>query len=52
MGEWKIVGGQKSGKMENILVCLVGGVEKQEGEKLFCLVGEKNGRMKNVIYIN
>ena len=34
------------------LVCLVGGVEKLEGGKLFCLVGEKNGRMKNVIYIN
>ena len=45
------------------LVCLVGGVEKWEGGKLFCLekweggklfclVGEKNGRMKNVIYIN
>ena len=33
-------------------VCLVGGVEKWEGEKLFYLVGEKNGRMKNVIYIN
>ena len=35
-----------------LLVCLVGGVEKWEGGKLFCLVGEKNGRMKNVIYIN
>ena len=34
------------------LVSLVGGVEKWEGGKLFCLVGEKNGRMKNVIYIN
>ena len=34
------------------LVCLVGGVEKWEGEKLFCLIREKNGRMKNVIYIN
>ena len=52
VGEWKIVGGWKSGKMENILVCLVGGVEKWEGRKLFCLVGEKNGRMKNVIYIH
>ena len=31
------------------LVCLVGGVEKWEGEKLFCLIGEKNRRMKNVI---
>ena len=34
------------------LVCLVGEVETWEGEKLFCLVGEKNGSMKNVIYIN
>ena len=34
------------------LVCLVGRVEKWEGGKLFCLVGEKKGRMENVIYIN
>ena len=34
------------------LMCLVGGVEKWEGEKFFYLVGEKKGRMKNVIYIN
>ena len=34
------------------LVCLVGGVEKWKGGKLFCLVGEKKGRMENVIYIN
>ena len=34
------------------LVCLVGGVEKYENGKLFCLVGEKKGRMENVIYIN
>ena len=34
------------------LMCLVGGVEKWEGGKFFCLVGEKNGRMKNVIYVN
>ena len=33
-------------------VHLVGGVEKWEGRKLFYLVGEKNGRMKNVVYIN
>ena len=33
-------------------VCLVGGVEKWEGEKFFCLAGEKKGRMKNVVYIN
>ena len=34
------------------LMCLVGGVEKWEGGKLFYLVGEKNGMIKNVIYIN
>ena len=34
------------------LMCLVGGVEKWEGENFFCLVGEKNGRMENVIYVN
>ena len=33
-------------------VCLVGEVEKWEGGKKICLVGEKKGRMKNVIYIN
>ena len=33
-------------------VCLVGRVEKMEGVKLFCLVGEKNERMENVVYIN
>ena len=33
-------------------VCLVGGVEKWEGRKLFYFVGEKSGRMKNVVYIN
>ena len=34
------------------LICSVEKVEKWEGEKFFCLVGEKKGRMKNVIYIN
>ena len=34
------------------LVCLVGGVEKWEDGKLFCLVGEKKGMIENVIYIN
>ena len=33
-------------------VCLVGEVKKWDGRKLFCLVGEKKGRMKNVVYIN
>ena len=56
MGGWKI-----SERMENwddrkvlvfLYVCLVGGVKKWEGEKLFCLVGEKSGRMKNVVYMN
>ena len=61
MEEWK------SGRMKNYermekwedrkylvfpLVCLVGRVEKWEGGKLFCLVGEKMRRMENVIYIN
>ena len=46
MGEWK------SGRVENC-----GGMKKWEDGKylvfpLMCLVGEKNGRMKNVIYIN
>ena len=31
---------------------LVGGVEKWEGGKFFCLVEEKSGRIKNVVYIN
>ena len=35
-----------------LLVCLVGGMEKWEGEKLFYLVGEKNRRIENVIYVN
>ena len=67
MGGWKI--SERMEKWEDGKdlvfphVCLVGGVEKWEGGKLFCLekweggklfclVGEKNGRMKNVIYIN
>ena len=33
-------------------VCLVRWVEKWEGGKLFCLVGETKGRMENVVYIN
>ena len=45
MGKWKI--SKRTEKWENgkdlifPFVCLVGGVEKCEGEKLFCLVGEK-----------
>ena len=35
-----------------LLVCLVGGMEKLEGGKLFYLVGVKKERMENVIYIN
>ena len=42
------MGGWKSERMENIVVfplmCLVGGVEKWEDRKLFCLVGEKKGK--------
>ena len=41
------MGGWKSGRMENIVVfplmCLVGGMEKLEDKKLFCLIGEKKG---------
>ena len=33
-------------------VCLVGGVEKWKGGKLFYLVEEKSGRMENVVYMN
>ena len=59
--EWKIGRVENCGRIEKwedgkylvfSLVCLVGGVEKWEGEKLFCLVGGKNGRMENLIYIN
>ena len=45
-------------KWENIkylifpFVCLVEGMDKWKSGNLFCLVGEKKGRMKNVIYIN
>ena len=34
------------------LMCLVGRVKKWNDGKLFCLVGEKKGRMENVIYVN
>ena len=33
-------------------VCLVGGMEKWEGGKLFCLVEKKSRRIENVVYIN
>ena len=61
MEEWK------SGRMENCgkiekwengkylvfpLMCLVRRAEKWEARKIFCLVGERKGRMENVIYIN
>ena len=50
--EWKI-----SGRIENIqfslvCVCLVGGMEKLEGRKLFYLIEKKNKRIENVVYIN
>ena len=55
-GGWKIVEDEKLWEDEKylvfLLVCLVGGVENWEGEKLFCLVGEKKRRMENIIYIN
>ena len=56
MGEWKISGRVEKWKDRKDLVfshvCLVGGMEKWKGEKKFCLIGEKNGRMENVGYIN
>ena len=33
-------------------VCLVGGMKKWEGGKLFCLVEKKSEMMENVVYIN
>ena len=33
-------------------VCLVGGIEKWEDGKLFCLVEKKSRRIENVVYIN
>ena len=57
----KLVRGWKSGRIEKWEdkkdlvfphVCLVGGMEKWKGEKLFYLVKEKSGRIKNVVYIN
>ena len=33
-------------------MCLVGGMEKWEGGKLFYLVEKKSRRIENVIYIN
>ena len=59
--EWKSEKIKNYGRIENwedikylvfSLICLVGDVEKWEGGKLFCLVGEKYRRMENVIYIN
>ena len=33
-------------------VCLVEGVEKWEGGKLFCLLEKKSEMIENVVYIN
>ena len=33
-------------------VCLVGGMEKWENGKLFCLVEKKSGKIEKVVYIN
>ena len=61
MEEWKNRRMENYGRMEKWedgkylvfpLMCLVGGVEKWDDGKLFCLVGEKKGRMENVIYVN
>ena len=44
------MGGWKRSGFPSYVFGLRGG--KWKGGKLFCLVGEKKGRMKNVIYIN
>ena len=31
---------------------LVGGMEKWEDRKFFCLIEEKSGKIENVVYIN
>ena len=57
VGGWKISERVEKWEDRKDLVfphtCLVEGVEKWEGEFFFfCLVGKKNVRMENVIYIN
>ena len=56
MEGWKINGRMEKWEDRKYLVfphvCLVGVVEKREGGKCFCLVGEKKVRMENVVYIN
>ena len=58
VGEWKIFlfGWREKWEDRKDLVfphvCLVRGVKKQEGKKLFYLVGEKNERIENIVYIN
>ena len=51
----KLVRGWKSGRIEKIwfsLMCVWLEGWKNGGGKHFCLVGEKNGKIENVIYIN
>ena len=52
----RLVGGMEKWENKKYLVFshvrLVGRVEKWEGGKLFYLIREKKGRMKNVVYIN
>ena len=56
MGGWKISGRMEKWEDKKYLVFprvyLVGGMEKLEGGKLFCLVEKKSGRIENVVYIN
>ena len=61
MEEWKNGRMENYGRMEKWedgkylvfpLMCLVGRVEKWDDGKLFCLVGEKKGRMETIIYVN
>ena len=56
MGGWKISERMEKWKNRKDLVFphmyLVEEVEKWKGEKPFYLVGEKNRKMENVVYIN
>ena len=55
MEEWKIRRMEKWEDKKYLVfpcVCLVGGMEKREGEILFCLVEKKSEMIENVVYIN
>ena len=55
MEEWKIGTMEKWEDRKYLVfpcVCLVGGMEKRESGKFFCLVEKKSERIENVVYIN